>query len=300
VSWLWLVIGAAAAGLAWQLLPRRAGVSVTGGPELAAALKRLDSGDAEPLAALLDATHLQERSLYLDMAAPQLTLAAVVKTVSSHPNRASSHLLEAWVQLQEGRPDDARPALDRALELAPRDPTSSIGLLRWSSAVHEGTDNAFMLFQRADKLCPGHTGLYRALVQALSRKHGGNNGKMFTFVRAVAEQAPEGSVLPALVLEAHLYQMADIEKPRARRNYAEDDAMHAETVRVFERAFGDGEIGRDANLPLLMAALAWFEYTGQNDLRVHALRILGDRWVQPGWPEGDAGAGVARARHQLI
>jgi hypothetical protein len=166
-------------------------------------------------------------SLYLELAAPQQRLGALLRDgpLQEDPDDVLALLLSgvraiswAWEIRGTGKAEtvagetwriwfdrlrEAEDFLHRVVELDPRNVEAWHYLILSGRARQLPKEELWRRYRRLVALDPTHHGGHRQMLEALKAQWGGSEKAMFNFARASADRAP-GSGLPVLIADAHL------------------------------------------------------------------------------------------------
>lgn len=169
--------------------------------------------------------------------------------------------------------------------------------LTTSMGLELGINEAKRRYAQLAKVEPHLYTAQGRMLQLLCPKWCGSWEEMFGFVRERARQAPPGSLIPALVAEAHLERGLDMEADE-RTEYLRQPAViqelqHAARQSVLHPAFrrGYGWVGAHSNFA------ACFSFAGEYRMAAVHFRALGDLGSEFPWSMfGSARALIARHR----
>jgi hypothetical protein len=173
------------------------------------------------------------------------------------------------------RLEQATAELSRAADLDPDDPTPYALLIMVCVGLNRPKELTLDLFEEARRRCPDHLLAHRNLLTYLCRKWHGSHEEMFAFARQSSKRAPEGSLLPMLVAEAHcerwLYAAHFDQEPDANQYFL---LMDVRKELVAEYGFSLGS-SRHQPGPLTRLAANYFAYTlGRGGLLAYAPRAF--------------------------
>ncbi|MEO3744006.1 DUF4034 domain-containing protein [Plantactinospora sp. B5E13] len=104
----------------------------------------------------------------------------------------------------------AENCLDEVVERDPDDTTAWTFLVTSARGRQVGRDEAMHRFDQVVRRHPTHQVAHQQMLQFLCRKWSGSTEEMFDFARTAAEKAPVGSLLPELVVVAHIEHWLDL------------------------------------------------------------------------------------------
>ncbi len=94
--------------------------------------------------------------------------------------------------------------LDRAAILDMEDPAAHAFQLRVCTGLGTSRDETLRVFKAALQSCPDHYLAHSNLLSYFSQAWHGSHEEMLEFARVACRKAPEGSLLPVLIAEAHI------------------------------------------------------------------------------------------------
>lgn len=217
----------------------------------------------------------------------------------AEPDSAAFHLVRgthaikwAWSARGAGWTPKDYPEFQRRLEFAeaqllhatskaPRDPTAWANLIvvaRGRSRPEDGR----RAFSQAVERSPDHYLAHSAMLINLMSKWHGSTEEMFAFARATAARAKAGSVLPVIVVEAHLERSLEVWRDtgkggkQAAAEYWKSPAVQAEVRSACAKTFGGGAHKVGMLTPMARAKFAWALWKcGDREGAAEQMRIIG-------------------------
>ena len=140
----------------------------------------------------------------------------------------------------------AEVELHAAAALDPADPSPFAFLITVARGLNRGLPAAQRWFAEATARDPEHEGAHRAMLAFVCEKWHGSHDAMFAFARQAGSGAARGSILPALVIQAHLerwlyFKMFQKDAAGAER-YLQDAQVIAEVNAAFDHSLGASEL----------------------------------------------------------
>ena len=133
-----------------------------------------------------------------------------------------------------------------AAALDPADPSAYAFLITVARGLNQDPSVAHQLFAEAKARDPQHEYAHRAMLTFLCEKWHGSHDQMFAFARQSASAAGRGSVLPALLIQAHLERWLyykNFEKDAAgAERYLGDPQVVGEVTAAFDYSLGAPEL----------------------------------------------------------
>ncbi len=195
---------------------------------------------------------------------------------------------EVTKNLFQERLQVAEQDLLQAIQLDPEDPTPYAYLLMVARGLRRGRAAGQTYFQAATQRDPENFYAHMQMLSLLSEQWGGNFEEMFAFARQVVAQAKPKSMLPAIVISAHIERWIGFtlcaEDPYDGYTKAEKEAkayvanaeVQSECREMYLR-LKEAEVSHSplALIPAKNLAAFWFYLTKEKDLLRPLIQELG-------------------------
>jgi hypothetical protein len=302
--------------------------------EVARLARSLSAGDLRQFAAqlpLLRQARWADRCYFLDALAKLFSADLIDAWSRAEPENALPHLAAGAMLLEQasgarqqalsGELDDpeagwarvtafcsrAEHHLEEAHALDLEDPTPAVFLLRARQTLEDraGAEHHFRQAIERDRWnLPAHA----SILALLSRRWMGSHDEALGFARGVARVAPEGSVLPMLLISAHLeawmYTWNFQEDHQRASQRVADPRVIEEAAAAWERSLGSPLFRPDRTTPARRSEAAfWFYLVGDSDRLRRELDLLGNLCTVLPWSwdveHGDPAKSFRAARRQV-
>ncbi len=214
----------------------------------------------------------------------------------AEPDSAALHLIQGlhgikWAWKARGaswKPKDypefqrrleaAEAQLSRAAAKVSRDPTAWSGLIHVARGRSRPSDG-HRAFERVLERTPDHYPAHEAMLFLLMSKWHGSTEKMFDFARRTAAGARPGSVLPALLVDAHLEQSHEVWREKGKsagKGYWKEPSVRDEVHSACLKVFAPGAHKVAMLTPMARAKFAWALWMcGDHRAAAEQMQIIG-------------------------
>ncbi|MCP2335583.1 hypothetical protein [Actinomadura rupiterrae] len=169
--------------------------------------------------------------------------------------------------------------LVRAAVLAPDDPEPRVQLLTTARGLQLGTQELCHRFAKATARHPWHYRAHTLMLQGVAPKWSGSSALMFNFARSRAAEAPVGSAVASLVVEAHIETWVD--EPDDETGYLAAPDVQRELRAVAARL----KEAPDTPAALRAANLLAFTFAlgGDDEAAAEQFRAIGSHVTESPW-----------------
>jgi hypothetical protein len=287
-----------------------------GGAEAREAEIAMRSGDLGPFRQLVAAPQTggswDDRDFFCELLAPKITRQALDAWCGGQGSQADlglAHLArgralieraweargrgtadsvteEGWQKMHE-RLQRAEQDLLRAAELDPTDPTPWAYLLTVAKGLNHDRATAEGWFQEAVRRDPTHYGAHTRMLSFLCEKWHGSHELMFSFARQAADNAPDGSDLITIVIDAHierwLYFSFD-EDEKGAGQYLKDPLAKQECLAAHQRSLGSPQLQvRRSTIYARNVAAMWFFLAREKRPLQMEIALIGNAYSTYPW-----------------
>ncbi len=186
--------------------------------------------------------------------------------------------------------------LSKCADLMPSDPTPWTYLIMVSTWGSDEQEDRWHYFEQAKERDPNNWPAHMHMIIALSEKWGGSNDEMIEFAKHTADDAPEGSELPIILIKAYLEYWKYLEvfndNPEDANRFLNSMPAQTRALRAYEKSLGSSEHGETpVSVFVRYNASAWFWLVRDKQRLTSELDTLGDHLEDIHWrwtgAEGD-------------
>lgn len=185
------------------------------------------------------------------------------------------------------RLEQAEEDLGKAVELAPGNPEPYAWRIASGGALGCSRKELEQRFQALTRCAPEHFQGHSNLLIALYRRPESSDNELFSFARRLSDQAPPGSLLHALIAQAHVERWAMqvfSEGPESASTAIRQPQVDAELRAAWQRLFGAADYRPDVLEPVVAGYFAVAFYLAQDRQGVaDAMKPIGQYAVSYPW-----------------
>ena len=194
---------------------------------------------------------------------------------------------EQWSLFFE-RLEQTRDVLIRCTNERTEDPTPWAYLIMVSTWYSDEPDDREFYFEQALQRDPENWAAHMHMVIALSEKWGGDNDEMMAFAEEVAENAPEGSDLPIIMLKAYIeywkYLDIFVDESIEALKFIKSRETKERTINAYRKSLGSNRHADCATTIFARYnASSWFWIVKHRELLETELGALGDKIEDIHW-----------------